>query len=166
MKFLWSHRQALLPHGFLLPALAPPPRRVRLVEPVTLKKNATSLLAQDQTGASIIKPRPVVRRKTVSPAVTEPSPWQLAVNKVRRKYRSFITKTATAKELPIPMDNVRSQLPGQRGYVALHRIRHADQPTVTVTSHRGDPFRQAKLLGHDPPVAEDSCRGRVPTLCE
>ena len=99
-------------------------RGERLVEPVAHKRKTTSPLAQELKGARIINTWPVVRRGTPLPAATEPSSWQLAVDKIRRKYRSYITEMSTADELPTPMRNVHNQLPGQGGSVALHRMRN------------------------------------------
>ena len=46
------------------------------------------------------------------------------------------------------MGNVRRQLPGQRGSVGLQRFRDYDQPTVIVTTNRGE----TQLLGKMDPA--------------
>ena len=60
---------------------------------------------------------------------------------------SYVTELNITDELHNPMGNVHHQLPGQRGSATLHRMQMQDQPTVMVTSHRKDAYRQAWLGG-------------------
>ena len=53
------------------------PRSEHLVEPTTFERKATLPLVQEQKGARVIKPRPVVKKRE-TPLPVEAEPWQLA----------------------------------------------------------------------------------------